>query len=78
MDNGFIYKRKPPKLTELDTSNYEHKSQWVAESETYKILGDFPIQTDLVLENNRPDLVVADKVHYICSIADVQAPLTYE
>ena len=40
---------------------YEHEPKSVLENEDYKILWDFSIQTDHVIEAWRPDLVVVDK-----------------
>ena len=40
---------------------YEHEPESVLENEDYKILWDFSIQTDHVIEAWRPDLVVVDK-----------------
>ena len=40
---------------------YEHEAESVLENEDYKILRDFSIQTDHVIESRRPDLVVVDK-----------------
>ena len=40
---------------------YEHEPETVLENEDYKILWDFSIQTDHVIEARRPDLVVVDK-----------------
>ena len=40
---------------------YIHKPEKVLESETCKILWNFPIQTDKTLEHNRPDITVIDK-----------------
>ena len=40
---------------------YEHEPERALENEDYKILCDFNIQTDYVIEARRPDLVVADK-----------------
>ena len=36
---------------------YIHKPEKVLESENCKILWDFPIQTDKILEHNRPDII---------------------
>ena len=36
---------------------YEHEPESVLETEDYKILWDFSIQTDHVIEAQRPDLV---------------------
>ena len=43
------------------------------ENEDYKILWDFSIQTDHVIEARRPDLVVVDKKR-ICKITDFAVP----
>ena len=40
---------------------YEHEPESVLENEDHKILWDFSIQTDHVIEARRPDLVVVDK-----------------
>ena len=49
---------------------YEHKRESVLENENYKILWDFSIQTDHVIEAQRPDLVLVDKKERICKIID--------
>ena len=40
---------------------YEHEPECVLENEGYKILWDFSILTDHVIEAGRPDLIVVDK-----------------
>ena len=45
---------------------YEHEPESVLENEDYKILWDFSIQTDHIIEARRPDLVVIDKKERIC------------
>ena len=40
---------------------YIQKPEKVLESEDCKILWEFPIHTDMTLENNRPDITVTDK-----------------
>ena len=52
----------------------EHKPESVLENEDYKILWDFSIQTDHVIEAQRPDLVVVDKKERICKIIDFVVP----
>ena len=52
---------------------YEHEPESVLESEDYKILWDFSIQTDHVIEARRPDLVVVDK-RRTCKIIDFAVP----
>ena len=49
---------------------YEHRPESVLENEDYKILWDFSIQTDHVIEAWRPDLVVVDKKERSCKIID--------
>ena len=53
---------------------YEPDSESVLENEDYKILWDFSIQTDHVIEARRPDLVVVDKKDRSCKIIDFAVP----
>ena len=53
---------------------YEHEPESVLENEDYKILWDFSIQTDHVIEARRPDLVVVDKKERSCKIIDFVVP----
>ena len=53
---------------------YEHEPESVLENEDYKILSDFSIQTDHVIEAWRPDLVVVDKKERSCKIIDFAVP----
>ena len=53
---------------------FEHERESVLESEDYKILWDFSIQTDHVIEARRPDLVVVDKKRRTCKIIDFVVP----
>ena len=53
---------------------YEHEPESVLENEDYKILWDFSIQTDPVIETRRPGLVVVDKKERICKIIDFTVP----
>ena len=52
----------------LKLKGYEHEPERVLENENYKILWDFSIQTDHVIEARRPDLVVVDKKERSCKI----------
>ena len=52
---------------------YEHKPESVLESEDYKILWDFSIKNDHIIEARRPDLVVVDKKR-TCKIIDFAIP----
>ena len=47
---------------------YEHEPESALENEDYKILWDFSIQTDNVIEAPRPDLVVVDKKERSCKM----------
>ena len=49
---------------------YEHDPESALENEDYKILWDFSIQTDHVIEARRPDLVLVDKKDRSCKIID--------
>ena len=53
---------------------YEHEPERVLENEDYKILLDFSIQADHVIEAQRPDLVVHDKKERSCKIIDFSVP----
>ena len=53
---------------------YEHKSESVLENEDYKVLWDFSIQTDQVIEARRPDLVVVDQKERGSKIIDFAVP----
>ena len=41
---------------------YEHELEHVVETKNFKILWDFTIQCDQMIEAKRPSIVVADKV----------------
>ena len=53
---------------------YEHEPETVLENEDYKILWDFSIQTDHVIEAQRPDLIVVHKKERSCKIIDFAVP----
>ena len=53
---------------------HEHEPGSILENEDYKILWDFCIQTDHVIEAQRPDLVLVDKKERICKIIDFAVP----
>ena len=52
---------------------YEREPESVLENED-KILWDFSIQTDHVIEAGRPNLVLVDKKERICKIIDFAVP----
>ena len=53
---------------------YEHEPESVLENEDCKILWNFSIQTDHVIEARRPNLVVVDKKERSCKIIDFAIP----
>ena len=53
---------------------YEHNPESILENEDYKILWDFSIQTNHLIETRRPDLVVDDKKERSCKIIDFAVP----
>ena len=50
---------------------YEHEPESVLENEDYKILWDFSIKTDHVIEAQRKDLVVVDKKELILQFLEI-------
>ena len=60
----------------LDTKDrwYEHEPQSVCENEEYKILWDFSIETDHVIEARRPDMITVEKKNNKCQIIDFAVP----
>ena len=46
----------------------------VLENEGCKILWDFPVQTDKVIEHKLPDIVCIDKIAKCCRIIDIAMP----
>ena len=46
----------------------------VEETDHAKILWDFNIQTDHVIEHRRPDVVVLDKHEKMCHLIDIAVP----
>ena len=53
---------------------YEHEPESVLENEDYETLCDFSIQTNHVIEAQRPDLVLVDKKEGSCKIIDFAVP----
>ena len=54
----------------LEIKWYELEPESVLENEDYKVLWDFIIQTDHVIEARRPDSFVVDKKTRTCKIID--------
>ena len=53
---------------------YDHRAIPVIENEKVKLLWDFNIQTDKIIEARRPDLVLVNKETKECQIIDVAIP----
>ena len=53
---------------------YENEPERVLENKDYKILWNFSIQNDHVIEARRPDLVVVDKKERSCKIIEFAVP----
>jgi len=53
---------------------YKHQPDSVCENDRTKILWDFSIQTDKVIKERRPDLVVVDKAQNTVMIIDIAVP----
>ena len=53
---------------------YKHVPEKVEETDRVKILWDFNIQTDHVVEHRRPDIVVLDKEEKRCQLIDIAVP----
>ena len=53
---------------------YEHEPESVLENEDYKIFWDVSVQTDHVIEVQRPNLTVVDENGKTCKIIDFAVP----
>ena len=53
---------------------YEHKPEGVVENDVVKILWDFMIQCDRMVEHRKPDIVVVEKSEKRCFVIDVAVP----
>ena len=53
---------------------YEHEPESVVENENFKILWDFTIKCNHMIEARRPDIAVVDKVKKETMIIDVAIP----
>ena len=50
---------------------YDHKAEKVIETDEIKIMWDMRIQTDKLIENSRPDIVVLNKITRKCVLIDI-------
>ena len=57
-----------------EDSWYKHTPEKVIETDEFKLLLDFPIQTDNKLDHNRPDIVVVNKSRRSCLLIDIACP----
>ena len=53
---------------------YKHEPEKVVENDSWKILWDFTIQTDHIIEARRLDMVIIDKTKNECKIIDFVCP----
>ena len=53
---------------------YEHQTQPVTENMSAKLLYDYSIRTDRVIQAHRPDLTLIDKTNHKVSLIDVAIP----
>ena len=53
---------------------YEHEPHPITENEKFKILWDFTVQTDHIVEARRPDMMIIDKENKLCLIVDFAVP----
>ena len=53
---------------------WDHHAEKVLENDNFKVLWDFPIRTDKVIKEHRPDIVVIDKLSREGLLVDVAIP----
>ena len=53
---------------------FEHQPSSVQEKDKTKVLWDFNIQCDHIIEARRPDIVIVDKEKKVCKIIDIAIP----
>ena len=53
------------------TNWYRHKPESVRKNDAYKIVRDFEIQTDDLITERRPDIVIINKKQINCRIVEV-------
>ena len=64
------------KNANIHTTNkwYEHQPDTVVENDNHKILWDFDVQTDHLIEARQPDLIIINKEEKKCTIVDFAVP----
>ena len=68
LEHGFIEKYIPW---------YQHQPAQVSEKNSTKILWNFPIQTDHEFINNKPDIIVLNKINKTANLIEVAIPNDY-
>ena len=68
LEHGFIEKYIPW---------YQHQPAQVVENNSIKIMWNFPIQTDHEVINNKPDIIVMDKLNKTANLIKVAVPNDY-
>ena len=53
---------------------YEHEPHPVTENKKFKILWEFIVQTDHIIEARRPDMMIIDQENKLCLIVDFAEP----
>ena len=56
---------------------YKHQLTQVSENNSTKILWNFSIQTDHEVTNNKPDIIVVDKINKTANLIEVAVPNDY-
>ena len=59
---------------DLNENWCKHKPEKIVQNHSWKILWDFTIQTDHVIEARRPDMVIIDETQNECKIIDFTYP----
>ena len=54
-----------------------HNPATVQENDTHKLLRDFDIQTDHLISDRRPDLIIINKKERTCRIVDFAVPVDH-
>ena len=64
------------RLYELERADklFEHQPNSVLETDRTKVLWDFNIQYDYIIEARRPDIVIVEKEEKVCKIIDIAIP----
>ena len=57
---------------------YMHNPTPILENDTYKLLWDFDIHTDLLISARRPDIIITNKNRELAKLSTLQSRLTKE